>query len=1284
MQKAYSGTLSATGGTAPYVWSVTAGSLPSGLTLNASTGVISGTPTAAGSSSFSVQARDSGATPATGTAALAITVSQSTLQITTSSLTGGQVKASYSAALAASGGTAPYSWSVASGSLPAGLTLNASTGAISGTPTAAGASSFSAQAKDSEATPQTVSRTLSISVVAASGSSSVPTLQITTSGLASGQIQVSYAAVMAATGGTAPYIWSVASGSLPAGLTLNGSTGAISGTPTAIGSSSFSIQAQDSETTPQVSSAALSINIAAPTLQITTSILVGGQMKSSYGATLAAGGGVAPYTWSLASGSLPSGLALNAATGAISGTPTASGSSSFSVQAKDSEATPQTANRTLSISIAAASNSSNVTPLQISTGSLPSGQAKASYVAALAVTGGTAPYTWSVASGSLPAGLALNGTTGAIAGTPTSAGTSSFSVQAKDSEATPQTATQALSIAIAAAQSSQTAVPLQITTSSLAGGQVKVPYNATVAATGGTAPYTWSVASGSLPVGLTLSATGAISGTPTATGSSSFSVQVKDSAATAQTATQAFSITVAAAQRSQTVVPLQITTSSLTGGQALVAYNATLTATGGTAPYSWSLASGSLLSGLTLNASTGAITGTPLIASVLSFSVQVTDSSATPQTATAPLSINITAAAAISVTVSPTSVSIATGSTQQFSATVSNSTASATWSTTDPSGKVSSTGLYTAGTTAGNYSITAAVGSASASANVTVTVPAPSNGGGGSGTVIFQDTFASPTDNNWHQNTPRAVTFDAACSGADYSSCAQISVKSGDDGDNLLSLCAVGAGDCTSSLNVPTHFFTYYKMQVGSGADFGGGYAKFTYFKNGSSPCPSCNVCYYEFQQTSAGPAISLHTFCDSPDETNVPYTSISLGTSWHTLETEYSQGQYFNVWWDNTLISSFPSGGSIPSDAMNWIEAGLYSNNAVASSYSILLNNFEVCTGGRCPGGPSNSSTPASAAPQVTPASATVAAAGTQQFSANASVSWSVNGVVGGNATVGTITSSGLYTAPAAVPSTSVTVVGTETSNSAPSAPATVTIMSNGTTQQTALFGPESWASGTWSAWGGGTPSGISLSTTNVTNGATHSAYVQHVAGTGSTTWAETYFGDLNNAGPQQTNVDEEFDSYFDPSAEINVSNGGGTKLTILISNQDWTSIYAQPLAYSPFYLTLYADPKFNVWGEIHRKTVTPDVWQELPQNMGTNSPLALGKWQHIKVHAQLNTPGNNDGVLEMWINGAQTMEYTNVDFRDSYTMRGWNQFEITGFDNAPSSNTWNQYWDNINIYVP
>ena len=117
------------------------------------------------------------------------------------------------------------------------------------------------------------------------------------------------------------------------------------------------------------------------------------------------------------------------------------------------------------------------------------------YSAALAATGGTTPYTWSVSTGTLPAGLTLDPTTGAITGTPTAAGTVDFTVSATDSSSPAMTANQALSIVVAPA----TVSPLSITTTSLSGGTVGSAYSAALAATGGTTPYTWSVSTGTLP-----------------------------------------------------------------------------------------------------------------------------------------------------------------------------------------------------------------------------------------------------------------------------------------------------------------------------------------------------------------------------------------------------------------------------------------------------------------------------------------------------------------------------------------------------------------------------------------------------------------------------------------------------------------------------------------------------------------------------------------------------------------------------------------------------------------
>ncbi|MCJ7655127.1 MAG: putative Ig domain-containing protein, partial [Dehalococcoidia bacterium] len=151
-------TLQATGGTGSYTWSITGGSLPAGLTLTPSSGLISGTPTASGPSSFTVQVND-GST--TATKSLSINISSPTLTITTSSLPAGVVDTPYSQQLQASGGSGTYTWSIISGSLPAGLTLTPSSGLISGTPTIAATSNFTVQVNDGSTT---TSKPLSITI----------------------------------------------------------------------------------------------------------------------------------------------------------------------------------------------------------------------------------------------------------------------------------------------------------------------------------------------------------------------------------------------------------------------------------------------------------------------------------------------------------------------------------------------------------------------------------------------------------------------------------------------------------------------------------------------------------------------------------------------------------------------------------------------------------------------------------------------------------------------------------------------------------------------------------------------------------------------------------------------------------------------------------------------------------------------------------------------------------------------------------------------------------------
>jgi uncharacterized repeat protein (TIGR03803 family) len=482
-----------------------------------SSGIYSGTamitPTAVGTYTYALTCGGM----ESGFATLTVTAS-STLEITTTSLAAGTVGTAYSQTLEATGGDTPYTWSISVGTLPAGLTLAASTGVISGTPTTAGTSDFTVKVTDSDS--HTATAALSIVIDAASS------LKVTTSLLATAAVGIAYSATLQASGGTSPYTWSLSAGTLPAGLTLASSTGVISGTPTtAVASDAFTVKVTDSAS--NTATAALSLTVFGSTIvRITTTSLPNWTVGKAYSVTMAATSGTKPYTWSVYSGSLPAGLSLAASTGVISGTPTTAGTTTFFIGVKGAGANTATAQFTVVISAA---------PV-VATMLLETGAVGIAYSTTLAVMGGTSPYTWSLSTGTLPAGLTLAASTGVISGKPTTAVTAdAFTVKATD--AAGATASQALTLTIYIADD------VRITTTSLPNGTVGTAYSATLMATSGTKPYTWSVYSGSLPAGLSLAAsTGVISGTPTEAGTTDFFIGVKG--AGANTATASLSITI--------------------------------------------------------------------------------------------------------------------------------------------------------------------------------------------------------------------------------------------------------------------------------------------------------------------------------------------------------------------------------------------------------------------------------------------------------------------------------------------------------------------------------------------------------------------------------------------------------------------------------------------------------------------------------------------------------------------------------------------------------------------
>jgi Putative Ig domain len=237
------------------------------------------------------------------------------------------------------------------------------------------------------------------------------------------------------------------------------------------------------------------------------------------------------------------------------------------------------------------------------------------------------------------------GCSGSACGTITSTSTSAtytapssvsanMSVSLKATSVADTTKSAAVSITVSPAPS--------VTTTSLPAGTVGTAYSQTVKASGGAGTLTWALTSGSLPGGLSLSSGGTISGTASASGTSTFTVKVTDSGNPAMSATQQLSIVMNTAA-------LAVSTSSLPNGVVGQAYPATsLSASGGVQPYTWSVTTGSLPAGLSLNSS-GQISGTPTTVGTSSFTVQVTDSATpTASTATANLSITVTATAAAS------------------------------------------------------------------------------------------------------------------------------------------------------------------------------------------------------------------------------------------------------------------------------------------------------------------------------------------------------------------------------------------------------------------------------------------------------------------------------------------------------------------------------------------------------------------------------------------------------------------------------------------------------------
>ena len=341
---AYSATMSARGGRSPLSWSVNGGVLPHGLSLNGSTGVLSGTPAEVTSKrALTFKVTDSGSPPHANTASLTLSVAPAPLVISSSSLPSGTVGAAYSATLDASGGTAPYTWSASTGSLPPGLSLAAATGVISGTPAAPVTNlSVTITVSDSGSPALTHSAALTISIAP------LP-LTIPATSLPTGQLGSGYSANLPANGGTQPFSWTVTSGTLPRGLSLNAQTGAITGVPGAVVSNTpLTFQVQDSGNPVQNASVNLTLTVNSAALSVSLSLKRAGLTVTQSLSLSATTNDAAGVTWNIspAGGSFSPAASVSGANVTLTA-PAAPGS--YTVTATSVSDTTQTASALIGV-----------------------------------------------------------------------------------------------------------------------------------------------------------------------------------------------------------------------------------------------------------------------------------------------------------------------------------------------------------------------------------------------------------------------------------------------------------------------------------------------------------------------------------------------------------------------------------------------------------------------------------------------------------------------------------------------------------------------------------------------------------------------------------------------------------------------------------------------------------------------------------------------------------------------------------------------------------------------
>ena len=836
----------AAGATGAATWAVTTGSLPAGVTLNAGTGALSGTPTVVGTFPFTVTATDT--LGCTGSVAVSLLVNCPVITVNPASLANGTAGVAYGpVSLSQTGGLGTVTYAVTAGALPAGTSLSAA-GVLSGAPTVTGTFNFTVTATDVNGCTGTRAYTLTIAC---------PVISLSPASLANGTAGVAFGPVaLTQTGGVGAVSYAVTAGALPAGMTL-GAAGVLGGTPTVVGPFGFTVTATDANGC--TGTRAYSLTVDCPVINVNPVSVANGTAGVAYpGATFTQTGGVGTITWSLAAGTLPAGMSLAAGSGLLSGTPTVTGGFPITVRATDANGC--FGERVLTLTIVCPT-------INVSPASLSNGTAGVVYPGAtFTQTGGVGTIAWSLAAGTLPTGLSLNPVSGLLSGTPLQTGAFPITVRATDANGC--TGDRALTLTIlcptivaspgsplggiegsvfgpiafnqtgavgavawtstgtlpagltfsaagvltgtpAAGSAGSYTVTFTVTDQNLCQGSVQITfricpvvtvgpnplaaflqsqlYAETLAGAGGVAPYTFAVTAGTLPAGVTLTgATGALSGTPTTLEAYDFTI----------TATDTNGCT-GSRQYTGRVCPVITVTTNLPNGVVGAAYSQTLAAAGSPdVPYAFSLTGGALPDGVTLVA--GALTGNPTTPGSFTFTITATDTNGCAGSRTYIVEV------CLAPTITPTPASVCALSTGN---TASGPAGATTYAWVIANGTITSatnlqTVTYTAGAS-GNVALTLTVTSASScSSSTSLNVPINANPATPTITGVPPGGVCADSTGNTASGPAGATTYAWSITGGTITSATNaqaVTYTAGASGSVNLTLVVTNGSGCSAT-----------------------------------------------------------------------------------------------------------------------------------------------------------------------------------------------------------------------------------------------------------------------------------------------------------------------------------------------------------------------------------------------------------------------------------------------------------------------------------------------------